>query len=84
MGSRGIPSPLSLEVPGDPLKKDATSGPSSGGSSKSEPLVAVASSLYSVLRPEQWLGQGALQTAPDGISSSSPPYYVPCGPCSWI
>ena len=58
MGSRGILLPLYLEVPGDPLKKDATSGPSSGGSSKSEPSVAVASSPHSILWSEGWLGAG--------------------------
>ena len=84
-GSRGILSPSSSEVPSDPLKKDATSGPSSGGSSKSEASAAVASSLDSVLGPERgsW-GQGGLQTTHDGVSSSIPPYSVPGSPCSWI
>ena len=82
--SGGILLPLSSEVPGDPLKKDATSCPSSGGPSKSEPLVVVASSLYSILGPEWWLGAGGLQTAPDGVSSSTPPYYIPGSPCLWI
>ena len=29
-------------------------------------------------------GQGGLQTTPDCITSSTPPYYIPSGPCSWI
>ena len=84
VGSGGILSPLSLEVCSNPLKKDATSSPSSGGSSKSEPSAVVASSLDSVLWPEGWLGEGGPQTAPDGISSSASPYYVPGGPFSCI
>ena len=81
LGSGGILLPLSSEVPSDPLKKDAPSSPSSCGSSKSEPLAAVASSPDSILWPE---GQGGPQTAPDGVSSSTPPYYIPGSPCSWI
>ena len=37
-GSRGISLSSSSEVSGDPLRKEATAGFSSGGSSKSEPL----------------------------------------------
>ena len=58
VGSRGILSSSSSEVPVDPLKKDATSGPSSSGSSRSEPSAAAASSLDSVLGLEGQLGAG--------------------------
>ena len=57
-GSRGILSSSSLEVPINPLKKDATSSPSSCGSSRSEPSVAAASLLDSALRLGGWLGAG--------------------------
>ena len=38
------------------------------------------------LSSAQWggWGQGGLQTTPDGISSSTPPYYILSGLCSWI
>ena len=83
-GSRGIPSPSSLEVSSNPLKKDATTSPSSSGSSRSEPLAVAPSSPDPDFGPEGQLGVGGLQTAPGGTSSSAPPYYVPSGPCSWI
>ena len=44
-------------------------------------------SLCQWLLPHQTLslGQwGGLQATPDGISSSTPSYYIPSSPCSWI
>ena len=81
-GSGGILLPSSLEVSGNPLKKDATASPSSGGSSRSEPLPVAPPSLDPVFKPVGQLGVGGLQTTPDSISSSATPYYIPSGPCS--
>ena len=58
MGSGGISSPSSSEVFGDPLRKEATVGFSSGGSSKSEPLPLDPCSPGSVLGSVEWLGVG--------------------------
>ena len=57
-GSRDILLPLSSKVSGDPLKKDATTSPSSGGSPRSEPLAVAPSSLDPVFGPEGQLGAG--------------------------
>ena len=58
MGSRGVTLPSSSEVSGNPLRKDATTGPSSGGSSRSEPLPVAPSSLDPVFGPVGQLGAG--------------------------
>ena len=57
-GSGGVLSPSSLEVSGDPLRKEATAGFSSGSSSKSESLPLVPSSPGPVFRSVGQLGAG--------------------------
>ena len=84
VGSGGILLPSSSEVSGNPLKKDATAGPSSGGSYRSEPLPVAPSSLDPVFGPVGQLGAGGLQTTPDGVSYSAFPYFIPGSPYSWI
>ena len=54
----GISLPSSLKVSGDPLRKEATTGFSSGGSSKSEPLPLDPCSLGPVLGLVEQLGAG--------------------------
>ena len=58
-GSRGIFSPSSSKVSGDPHRKEATVGFSSGSSSKSEPLPLDPSSPGGVLGLADWLGAGS-------------------------
>ena len=77
-------SPSSPEVSSDPLRNDATSGPSSGGSSKSEPSLVAPSSLDPVFGSVGQLGAGGPQSAPDSISSSALLYFTPGGPYSLI
>ena len=55
-GSRGIFLPSSSKVSGDPCRKEATIGFSSGSSSKSEPLPLDPSSPSGVLGLADWLG----------------------------
>ena len=76
VGCRGILLSLSLEVPINPLKKDATSSLNSSGSSRSEPSAVAASSVpplsflpttslaVPALRPcpHFWIGLGAAQS----------------------
>ena len=57
-GSRGILSPSSSEVSGNPLRKEATTGFSSGSSSKSESLPLVPSSPGPVFGSVGQLGAG--------------------------
>ena len=57
-GSGDVSSSLSSEVFGNPLKKEATIGFSSSGSSKSEPLPLDPCPLNSVLGSAVWLGTG--------------------------
>ena len=57
-GSRGISLPSSLEVSGNPLRKEATIGFSSGSSSKLEPLPLDPCSPGPVLGSAGWLGAG--------------------------
>ena len=57
-GSRGAFLPSSSKVFGDPLRKEATIGFSSGSSSKLEPLPLDPSSLSCVLGSVEWLGAG--------------------------
>ena len=57
-GSGGIFSPSSSKVPGDPHRKEATIGFSSGGSSKSEPLPWDPSLPSGILGLADWLGTG--------------------------
>ena len=83
-GYRGILSPSSSEVSGDPLRKDATTGHSSGGSSRSEPLPVAPSSLDPVFGPAGWLWAAGLQNAPGNVSSFALPYFIPSSPYSWI
>ena len=58
-GSRGIFSPSSSKVSGNPHRKEATVGFSSGSSSKSEPLPSDSSSPSGVLGSADWLGAGS-------------------------
>ena len=58
MGSRGITLPSSPEVSSDPLRNDATSGPSSSGSCRKEPLPVAPSSPDPVFGSVGWLGTG--------------------------
>ena len=57
-GSRGIFSPSSSKVCSEPLRKEATIGFSSAGSSKSEPPPLDPSSLSCDLGLVEWLGAG--------------------------
>ena len=58
-GSGGIFSPSSSEVSGDPHRKEATVGFSSGSSPKSEPLPWDPSLPGGILRLADWLGAGS-------------------------
>ena len=58
-GSRGIFSPSSSDISGNPHRKEATISFSSGSSSKSEPLPSDPSSPGGVLGPADWLGAGS-------------------------
>ena len=58
-GSRGVFSPSLSKVSGDPFRKEATVGFSSGISSKSEPLPWDLSSPFGILGSADWLGAGS-------------------------
>ena len=59
VGSRGILSPSSSKVSGNPHRKEATISFSSGSSSKSEPPPLDPSSPGGVLGSADWLGTGS-------------------------